>query len=51
MDIESRISIWQEDGKSYNQIKNRLKELYSKTRQPKLAGKDTTFIKQLLLQG
>lgn len=51
MDIESRISIWQEDGKSYNQIKDRLKELYPKARQPKLAGKDTTFIKQLLLQG
>jgi hypothetical protein len=51
MDIENRISHWQEDGWSYKQIKSRLKELYPNTRQPKLAGKDTTFIKQLLAQG
>jgi len=51
MDIENRISHWQEDGWSYKQIKDRLKELYPNTRQPKLAGKDTTFIKQLLAQG
>ncbi|NFH01606.1 hypothetical protein FC831_15290 [Clostridium botulinum] len=51
MEIENRISYMQQDGKSYNEIRDRLKELYPNTRNPKLAGKDTTFIKQLLLQG
>ncbi|NFU50922.1 hypothetical protein FDF76_10375 [Clostridium botulinum] len=51
MEIENRIGYMQQDGKSYNEIRDRLKELYPNTRNPKLAGKDTTFIKQLLLQG
>lgn len=51
MEIENRISYMQQDGKSYNEIRDRLKELYPNTRNPKLAGKDTTFIKQLLLLG
>lgn len=51
MEIESRMAYMQQDNKSYREIKNRLKELYPNTRSPKIAGKDTTFIKQLLLQG
>ena len=51
MDIENRIGYMQQDGKSYEDIRSRLKQLYSTARQPKLAGKDTTFIKQLLLKG
>lgn len=48
MNIESRISYMQEDGKSYDEIKNRLEQLYPDVRVPKLAGKDATFIKMLL---
>jgi len=51
MDIENRVSIYQEDGKSYEEIKSKLKKLYTITRVPKLGGKDNTFIKQLLLRG
>lgn len=51
MEIESRMAYMQQDNKSYREIKSRLKELYPNTRSPKIAGKDTSFIKQLLLQG
>lgn len=48
MKIESRIGYMQEDGKSYIEIKERLKQLYPNTRKPTLADKNTTFIKQLM---
>lgn len=48
MNIESRIQYMQEDGKSYDEIKNRLRELNPTTRKPTLADKNTTFIKQLI---
>jgi len=48
MDIESRMAYMQQDNKSYDEIKSRLEELYPNVRVPKLADKDTTFIKMLL---
>lgn len=48
MKIESRIGYMQEDGKSYKEIKERLKQLYPHTRKPTLADKNTTYIKQLM---
>ncbi|AJE10937.1 hypothetical protein HYI19_08740 [Clostridium botulinum] len=46
--IEGRVAYMMEDGKSYEQIHERLKELYPKIRQPKLAGKDINIIRKLM---
>lgn len=49
MNIEGRIGYMKEDGYSYQDIKQRVKELYPKTRKPNLAGKDINLIRQLML--
>lgn len=46
-EIEGRVSYMMEDGKSYNEINQRLKELYPTPRRPKLADKNISLIKQL----
>lgn len=47
-DIEGRVGYMQQDNKSYHEIHNRLKELYPAPRNPRLADKNTTFIKRLM---
>jgi len=46
-DIEGRVGYMMEDGKSYDQIKKRLKELHPTPRSPKLADKSISLIKRL----
>ena len=46
-DIEGRVGYMMEDGKSYFEIKKRLKELYSVPERPKLADKSISLIKRL----
>jgi hypothetical protein len=46
--IEGRVGYMQEDNKSYNEIRKRLKELYPVPNRPKLADKNISLIKRLL---
>lgn len=46
-EAEGRVHYMMQDGKSYQEIQSRLKELY-KPRKPKLAGKDINIIRKLL---
>ena len=46
--IEGRVSYMMEDGKSYKEIQERLKELYPVPRRPRLADKNINLIKRLM---
>lgn len=49
-DIEGRVGYMQQDRKSYNEIHKRLKELYPIPRRPKMADKNISIIRRLMLE-
>lgn len=49
-DIEGRVGYMQQDGRSYNEIQKRLKELYPTPRRPKMADKNISIIRRLMLE-
>lgn len=50
MHVEGRMKYMQEDNKSYQEIWKRLKELYPNPKVPKLAQKNISFIRRLMLE-
>lgn len=50
-EIEGRVGYMKEDGKTFEEIKQRLKELYPTPRKPKMADKNISVIKKLMLEG
>ena len=49
-DVEGRVGYMQEDGKSFDEIHSRLKQLYPTPRSPRVADKNISVIKRLMAE-